>query len=75
MTCPLRRMGEMKAGHTTVVLTRGDATVVFKQVPAMVCDDCGDYFFDEKTTIDVYQRAEQAFTTGQEVAISKFAVA
>ena len=65
----------MKPGFTTVVLTRNEATVVFKQVPALICDDCGDYLLDEATSLVVYNRAEQVLSTGQELAIATFAVA
>ncbi len=75
MTCPLCKMGMMKPGRTTVVLTKNEATVIFKHVPAIICDDCGDYFLDEQTATDVYNRAQQVFSSGQELAISTFEVA
>jgi YgiT-type zinc finger domain-containing protein len=75
MTCPLCKMGDMKPGMTTVVLTKNEATVIFKNVPAIICDDCGEYYLDETTTRDVYDRAQAVFSSGQELAISTFAVA
>lgn len=75
MTCPVCKTGMMKPGRTTVVLTKGKATAVFKEVPASVCDDCGEYWLDEETSVDLYERAEQVFASGQEVAIYSFAVA
>lgn len=75
MNCPLCKMGMMKPGYTTVVLNRGDATVIFKHVPALVCDDCGEYFLDEITTKEIYQRADTSFESGQEISIATFAVA
>jgi hypothetical protein len=38
-------------------------------------DEAREYYLDEATTVDVYDRAELAFSSGQEVAISTFAVA
>jgi YgiT-type zinc finger domain-containing protein len=67
-------MGVMKPGLTTVVLSRGDSTLVFKKVPASVCDDCGEYFLDETTTSAVYERADRTFETGQEVSVASFVV-
>jgi len=75
MNCLICKTGIMKSGHTVVVLTRGESTVIFKSVPALVCDDCGEYYLDEATTTDICDRAEQAFSSGQEVAISSYAVA
>ncbi len=75
MTCPLCKTGSMKPGVTTVVLTKGDLTVVFKNVPALVCDDCGDYILEESIATIIHERAEQSFASGQEIAISQFNVA
>jgi hypothetical protein len=41
----------------------------------VICDDCGEYFLDEATTKEVYQRAETSFQAGQEISIATFAVA
>ena len=47
MKCPICKFGEMKDGFTQVVLTRENATVIFRNVPAKICDDCGEYYLDE----------------------------
>ena len=52
MECMICRQGQPIRGQTTVTLERGDATLVFKSVPALICDNCGEvetlihYFFD-----------------------------
>ena len=72
MKCPICKFGEMQAGVTQVVLTRGNATVIFRNVPALVCDDCGEYYLDDEIAQDIYSRAEQCFSSGQEVAIMEY---
>ena len=72
MKCPICKFGEMKKGITQVVLTRGTATVIFRNVPATICDDCGEYYLDEQTVQDIYNRAENCFSLGQEVAIIEY---
>lgn len=72
MKCPICKLGEMQEGFTQVVLTRGNATVIFRNVPAKICDDCGEYYLDEQTAQDVYNRADNCFTSGQEVAIMEY---
>lgn len=72
MKCPICKFGEMKDGVTQVVLTRGKATVIFRNVPARICDDCGEYYLDEATAKDIYGRADYCFTSGQEVAIIEY---
>lgn len=74
MSCPLCKMGSMELGKTMVVLTREEATIVFKHVPALVCDDCGDYLLDEETTTIVYNRAKQVFSSGLELTVTTFAI-
>ena len=75
MNCFVCKTGRMKPGNATVVLTKDRSTAIFKDVPALICDDCGEYYLDEATTADIYDRADRAFSSGQEVAISTFAVA
>ena len=72
MKCPICKFGEMQEGVTQVVLTRGNATVIFRNVPAQVCDDCGEYYLDDEIAQDIYSRAEQCFSSGQEVAIMEY---
>jgi YgiT-type zinc finger domain-containing protein len=72
MKCSLCKFGEMKDGFTQVVLTRGNSTVIFRNVPARICDDCGEYYLDEETTQDLYSRADYCFSSGQEVAIIEY---
>jgi hypothetical protein len=57
------------------VLTRGKSTAIFKDVPAQVCDTCGEYYLDEATTSELYEKAQLVFSAGQEIAISSYAVA
>jgi YgiT-type zinc finger domain-containing protein len=75
MTCLICKTGVMKDGFTNVVLSKGSATVVFKNVPARICDDCGEYWLDEAVADDLYRRSNQMFESGQELAVSSFAVA
>ena len=42
MTCPLCRTGNRSVGTTTITLSRDDSTIVFRHVPAKVCDTCGE---------------------------------
>ena len=69
MNCPICKYGKMKDGLTQVVLTRDNATVIFRNVPALVCDDCGEYYLDDTTAAELYEKAEKCFSTGQEIAI------
>ncbi len=73
VTCVVCRQGQMKRGKTTVTLNRGRTTVVFKNVPAYICDTCGDYEVHEAVADKLLKRAEAAVKNGAEVEILQYA--
>ena len=73
MRCALCKRGETAPGRATVTLERGSATVIIKDVPADVCDNCGEYYLGEDTTRTLMARAGDAAARGAEVAILRFA--
>ena len=75
MTCVVCKMGETRAGKTTVTLERGGMTLVFKGVPAEVCGNCGEAYVDEATTRSLLRDADEAATSGVQVDIREFAAA
>jgi YgiT-type zinc finger domain-containing protein len=62
--CPLCHAGDRSAGTTTITLTRGDATIVIRQVPALVCAACGEASLTSETACELEQLAEQAIASG-----------
>lgn len=75
MKCPICRHGETRPGTTTVPLERGGMTIVLREVPALVCENCGESFHDETVTIALLKQAEQAALAGVEIDVRRFAVA
>lgn len=67
MTCLLCKHGQTRPGHATVTLQRDQTVVVFKEVPADVCDNCGEYYLGEAVTRELLERAETAVAGGAEV--------
>jgi YgiT-type zinc finger domain-containing protein len=57
----------------TVTLQRGETTVILKQVPADVCENCGEYYLSSEVTAQVLEKAESAVKSGAEVEILRFA--
>jgi YgiT-type zinc finger domain-containing protein len=57
----------------TATLQRGETTVILKQVPAEVCDSCGEYYLSSEVAAQVLNRAELAVKSGAEVEILRFA--
>jgi hypothetical protein len=56
-----------------VTLQRKESTIIFKEVPAEVCENCGEYYLSEAVTEKVLTRAELAVQNGAEVEILRFA--
>ena len=73
MKCVICKQGETAPGKATVTLQRGDSTIIFKDVPAEVCENCGEYYLSEVVTEQLLNRAEVAVKSGAEVEILRFA--
>jgi YgiT-type zinc finger domain-containing protein len=74
MKCPICKHGETQAGQSTLTLERNGMAVVFRGVPAEICDNCGEAFHDETVTDAVLKQAKAAASSGVEVDIRRFAV-
>jgi len=46
--------------------------VILKQVPADICQNCGEYYLSESVTAEVLQKAEDAVNKGAEVEIIRY---
>jgi len=72
MKCTICKNGETFNGLTTVTLQRGDSTIIIKQVPAEICENCGEYYLSEEITEIVMKLAEQSVLHGAEVEILRY---
>jgi YgiT-type zinc finger domain-containing protein len=73
MTCVICRHGQAMPGLVTVSLQRNGCTVVFKEVPADVCNNCGEYYLSDQVTTDLLHRAETAAARGSELEVQRYA--
>lgn len=73
MKCVICKEGEIHTGYATVTLQRGGTTVVIKEVPADVCDNCGEYFLSEEMSARVLAVADEAVNKGAEVEVLRWA--
>ncbi len=72
MKCPICKHGETQPGMATVTLERDGAAVIFRQVPAQICGNCGETYHDEEVTRELLKQAGAAISAGVEVDIRKF---
>ena len=75
MKCVMCKQGETQPGTTTMTLERGATTVVFKHVPAEVCDTCGEPYLDAATTRHLLHIVEEAARVGVQVDVRSYVAA
>ncbi|MGV8091347.1 MAG: type II toxin-antitoxin system MqsA family antitoxin [Mangrovibacterium sp.] len=71
MECVICKNGKTKKGKVTVTLERAGSIITIKEVPAQVCQNCGEYFLSDEMTKEVLKRAEQAVKRGVEIEVIK----
>jgi YgiT-type zinc finger domain-containing protein len=70
MKCPLCETGNLQEGTTTVTLEKEKTVIVFRNVPAFVCDQCGYAETDEDVTEHLlYLAREEAARVPREAFI------
>lgn len=75
MNCVICKHGETRPGTTSITLERQGLTVVFKSVPAEVCENCGEQYMDADTTARLLAEAEQAAQAGVAVEVRTYLAA
>lgn len=75
MKCVICKHGETKPGVMTATLERGGATLVFKGVPAEVCQSCGESYLSSETTQKLLSQAEESVKKGVQVDVRQFMAA
>ena len=73
MKCAICQNGQTESGHTTVTLERGETTLVFKRVPAQICNNCGEEYIPTDTTEALLKLAEEACKRGVFLEMLNFA--
>jgi YgiT-type zinc finger domain-containing protein len=73
MKCVICKQGQTKNGVTNVILERGRTTVVVKDVPAEICENCGEYYLSAEVTDKIQKMAEQAVRQGAEIEVLRYA--
>ncbi|MDY6851954.1 MAG: type II toxin-antitoxin system MqsA family antitoxin [Thermodesulfobacteriota bacterium] len=75
MKCLICKNGQTKPGHVTVTLEREGTTLVFKNVPALVCENCGEQYTDQATSERLLEIAEETVESGVLVDIRQYRAA
>ena len=75
MICPICKCGHTRPGFASVTLERDAMTLLFKSVPAQVCDNCGEEFIDETASANLLDTAEATARAGVQVKLRRYAAA
>jgi YgiT-type zinc finger domain-containing protein len=73
MNCAICKTGQITYAAAIVTLQRGETIVVIKNVPADVCDNCGEYYLSEEMAERVLELGESAVKKGVEVEVMRWA--
>ena len=73
MKCVICKTGQTHPGMTTVTLQRDGTVVVVREVPAEICEDCGEYYLSEPVARRVYADADSTAQRHVEVEIQRYA--
>ena len=75
MKCVICKHGNTYKGSTTITLEKNGSTIIFKEVPAEICDNCAEAYIDNATTKELLEKARVIVKNGVEVDIRKFGTA
>jgi YgiT-type zinc finger domain-containing protein len=75
MKCAICKSGETHPGEATFTLDRKGQTFLVRQVPALVCDQCGEAYFDEEVTTRIFEQVASASGSGVDVAVMRYRAA
>ncbi len=73
MNCAICRNGMTADGHVTITLERGSAVLIFRNVPARVCDNCGEEYLSSKVSKALLRRAEEEVERGVSLEMLEYA--
>ena len=75
MSCTTCKMGTLRKGFATVTFNKNGSVVVFKNVPAQVCDTCQDFVVDEETARELLKLSSEEAIRGSEVSVINYKAA
>jgi len=72
MKCTICKHGDTIDGFATITLEKNGATIVFQQVPALVCDNCGEKYVKGVVTSAILAKSREIIASGVKVDIRDY---
>ena len=73
MKCVFCKHGVTRPGVTNMTLDRGSSIVLFREVPADICENCGEPYVSADVAKKLLARAEESFARGVDLELVKYA--
>ena len=73
MKCVICRNGYTEDGFTSVILEQKNTTLVFKRVPAKICDNCGEEYISSEVNKKLLSHARDEINRGITLELLEFA--
>jgi len=74
MKCVICRNGITEEGYTSLVLEREQTTLVFKSIPAQICNNCGEEYISSEVNKELLNSANREINKGVMLEMLQFAV-
>lgn len=75
MTCSICNVGECKPGITEELFNKKGKLIILKNLPSMICENCGAKFFNEETSKLILDNLKEAEKSNAELEIISAKVA
>ncbi len=72
MKCTICKNGDTRKGVTSITLQRDGATFVVRDVPADICQNCGEAYVSQNVSRTLLKRCELSLKSGVLVNISEY---
>ena len=72
MKCVICKHGELEPGITPILFEQDGCRIVMKEVPANVCNNCGESYVNEKVAHEILDQINTAVHQGIVIDVRKY---
>lgn len=72
MKCVVCKIGETQPGTTTITLERHGFTLVMEEVPAEICNNCGEDYIEDTIADEILTIAEKMSKIGSKIEVRTY---
>lgn len=72
MKCVIYKNGTTENGLVNVPIVRKDKIIFIKNIPAQICNNCGEYYIDTIVAKEIYDKASERMNQGVEMEVTQY---